>query len=393
MSLLDTLLPVTAWLISSLLFAISIQLSHPLRLLLFPCILVTVIFSLATCRNLSSYAGSPNLFALQDCIWIHHAASILLIEPMYLAQGSRITERWLYVRKIWFDARRVTDWGAMRERMRMQEPLEVRERKRWIFISIRLAKFMAYRALYTYFVQGMAPALFARAKLGSADFAPGKRTLLRRVVRGETITGKEIGLRAFMAWEWWIMSVFVLDAYNAVIAIVFVGLLRFDEPEEWPTLFGNPLEAYSLRRFWGKFWHNLQSPACLSSGRLISRKILCLRRTSRSEKAFLAFWVFFISGINHGVAEYFTSDRGTARFADHLTFFLTNFAAITSEIMADRVLKKVLGKNFYDRGAKRVLGYLWVFGFFFWLVPKWKYSGLFTITRGAELTQAITLGF
>ena len=30
-----------------------------------------------------------------------------------------------------------------------------------------------------------------------------------------------------------------------------------DRPEEWPPLFGSISEAYTLRRFWGVFWHKL----------------------------------------------------------------------------------------------------------------------------------------
>jgi len=59
-------------------------------------------------------------------------------------------------------------------------------------------------------------------------------------------------MMAFILNNWlWIAS------YHECLSIVFIYVLRLDEPREWPPIYGNLLEAYTVRRFWAYFWHRL----------------------------------------------------------------------------------------------------------------------------------------
>jgi len=57
---------------------------------------------------------------------------------------------------------------------------------------------------------------------------------------------------------WWRITVWgtMVDIYfsmttmHCIFSIVSVGL-RFSKPHEWPPMFGSPLEAYTVRRYWG----------------------------------------------------------------------------------------------------------------------------------------------
>lgn len=49
----------------------------------------------------------------------------------------------------------------------------------------------------------------------------------------------------------------LLTAAHNLLAALLVSVLQWDGPDEWPALFGSITEAYSLRRFWGRFWHRL----------------------------------------------------------------------------------------------------------------------------------------
>ncbi|OBT74656.1 hypothetical protein VF21_07014 [Pseudogymnoascus sp. 05NY08] len=60
-----------------------------------------------------------------------------------------------------------------------------------------------------------------------------------------------------MSVQWIWSSYVVLTLSHDILAIFFVTLLRWDQPSQWPALFGSIAEAYSLRRFWGVFWHLL----------------------------------------------------------------------------------------------------------------------------------------
>lgn len=77
------------------------------------------------------------------------------------------------------------------------------------------------------------------------------------------------------------------------MGILFVAVMRVDEPHEWRPLFGNPLETYSLKRFWGRFWHRLFASAgiwaiALTDHALVSRVPVGLN------KAFAAFFIFTV---------------------------------------------------------------------------------------------------
>lgn len=48
----------------------------------------------------------------------------------------------------------------------------------------------------------------------------------------------------------------VLCGVNAIISAVVVGC-GISSPERWPRLFGSPLEVWSIRNFWRRFWHQL----------------------------------------------------------------------------------------------------------------------------------------
>jgi len=51
-------------------------------------------------------------------------------------------------------------------------------------------------------------------------------------------------------------SVCMIFGVNATISAGVVGC-GFSSPERWPLLFGSPLQLWSIRRFWRRFWHQM----------------------------------------------------------------------------------------------------------------------------------------
>jgi hypothetical protein len=49
-------------------------------------------------------------------------------------------------------------------------------------------------------------------------------------------------------------GVFALSGLNSILSAVVVGC-GYSAPERWPRLFGSPLQIWSVRRFWSRFWH------------------------------------------------------------------------------------------------------------------------------------------
>lgn len=158
-------------------------------------------------------------------------------------------------------------------------------------------------------------------------------------------------------------------------------------PEEWPPLFGPPSKAYSLRYFWGIFWHKLHvaiftalMPSYLRNlqSREISRVNQRIRRIARIVVGSLkALWIFSLSGIGHIVVDLATTGNGNS--TAQLRFFLLNFILC----LIETVLLNILRERCQKSGRLSIwviFGYGWVFIIFFCLVPGWIYPVIYTRT-------------
>jgi hypothetical protein len=189
------------------------------------------------------------------------------------------------------------------------------------------------------------------------------------------------------------MSYLALDLGHVLLSIFFVAILRIDAPEEWPPLFGSPLEAYSVRRFWAKFWHRLSAPCCASLGRLVSRRVAGMRPGSRLEKLFIIFWIFLLSAVYHAVADWQAEEPCTP--ACDLYFYLAHFAAGAIETfvppMVERALKWTnngrVRQLLWSESGRRYIGYAWFLGVFVWSVPKWQYQKFHFTLQQVEYSQ------
>ncbi|CAK5284958.1 unnamed protein product [Mycena citricolor] len=153
-------------------------------------------------------------------------------------------------------------------------------------------------------------------------------------------------------------------AWTAIsVVAVAVGLSK---PEEWPPLFGGPREAYSVRRFWGRAWHQLLRRQVSSHGKFLSKRVLGLQPGTNASSYTQLYTAFLISGLLHYAAEVYALDfwHGGA-----LHFFLAQAVAITVEDFV-KYLGRRAGLGPRSR-AVRYLGYLWVTAWFTLSVPWW----------------------
>jgi hypothetical protein len=148
-----------------------------------------------------------------------------------------------------------------------------------------------------------------------------------------------------------------------------VGVLRLDSPEEWPSMFGSPLEAYSLRRYWGKFWHRLVYRPYLGLASVVAGKLHISSLGTKLVKAFLAFLIFLISGLAHAVVSLHGGNSVEA--LDDIAFYCMNFAVIAAEGVIYRLASPV--RRLLPSWCCKVFGFVWVFAFWFWAAPKWAY--------------------
>lgn len=176
----------------------------------------------------------------------------------------------------------------------------------------------------------------------------------------------------------------MLDAADDALAIISVVILRLDRPEDWPPLFGSLSEAYSIRRFWGKFWHRLVVRPYSKFGKLFSRRIVGLRPHSEADRILVFFTVFCLSGVAHAFVAWWELGQ-CAYWTRDIAWFGGNFGAGAFEMIVVRLLRSLALRMCWAKPWRQMsetpffakaVGFAWVFGFFFWSVPKWQYPKL-----------------
>ncbi|KAJ5087450.1 hypothetical protein N7456_011066 [Penicillium angulare] len=95
----------------------------------------------------------------------------------------------------------------------------------------------------------------------------------------------------------------LIDAHYRFSSLVFVGL-GLDVPDNWPPLFGTMADAYTLRNYWGKFWHQFLRQSLTGISNFVARDVLRLPRRSPLERYTNVFVVCMVSASIHMTTDY-----------------------------------------------------------------------------------------
>jgi hypothetical protein len=244
-----------------------------------------------------------------------------------------------------------------------------------VFYFLRLIKLPIYYCLHTYAI----PPIFSETIYAffPEDVSPIQQTLLRRL---SDVTAREVVIRSYTAIIWILESLIFLDSANALLACFFV-LVGLDQPSEWPALFGDITSATSLRRFWARFWHRLAIRPYTNYGKVLASN-LKLKPGSFSFKMVVACAVFLLSGASHAAVSWRV---GQPEWYLDIWWFFLNFIGCLLEIICLAVNRSVAKSMRWSQELKMIedswfgefVGYAWVFGFFFWSTPKWRYPGIY----------------
>ncbi|KZN87012.1 hypothetical protein EN45_055670 [Penicillium chrysogenum] len=101
---------------------------------------------------------------------------------------------------------------------------------------------------------------------------------------------------------WFVVNRLISDLAYRVLSIFFVGI-GSDSPADWPPAFGRMADAFTLRNFWAKFWHQFMRQPFTSVSNFIARDVLRLTRSSTLERYTNLSIVFLISAIFHVIVD------------------------------------------------------------------------------------------
>ncbi|KAF7316085.1 MBOAT-2 domain-containing protein [Mycena indigotica] len=163
--------------------------------------------------------------------------------------------------------------------------------------------------------------------------------------------------------SWGLSVATMLCCLFVLLSMVAVGL-GLSEPNGWPALMRSPREAYTIRRFWGRAWHQLLRRFVTAHGKYLTQALRFPRGSNASAYTQL-FVAFFVSAIVHYGAEVFAL-RNWGGGA--LTFFMLQPFAIVVEDFLIWVGQR-MGWN---SPAWRYVGYITTLGWFVWVTPIWQ---------------------
>ncbi|KAJ5752441.1 hypothetical protein N7520_009358 [Penicillium odoratum] len=141
---------------------------------------------------------------------------------------------------------------------------------------------------------------------------------------------------------WLVVTRIIIDTYYRASSIIFVGL-RLDSPSNWPPAFGRVADAYTLRNFWGKFWHQLLRQQFTSLSNFIARDILRLPRPSIQERYTNIFIVFLLSGLLHFMINYLQAIP--LQHSGAMLFFTSMVLGIMFEDGIQAVWKRIMAPS------------------------------------------------
>ncbi|CAI7587750.1 unnamed protein product [Penicillium viridicatum] len=174
------------------------------------------------------------------------------------------------------------------------------------------------------------------------------------------IPGRELIAPAIQALiTWLVVSRILISFYYRVASIIFVSL--GDSPSNSPPVMGRMADIYTLRNFWGKFWHQFLRLPLTSTSNFLARDVLGLPRPSFVERYTNVFIVFFFSGLTHVILD---SLRNVSPW-DYWTmsFFLSFVVGYMIEDGVQGLWKRTLGSqndNGFPVWWQKALGFCWV---------------------------------
>ncbi|KAJ5492831.1 hypothetical protein N7539_001577 [Penicillium diatomitis] len=367
---LESILPLVYYLFASLITIVGLKQRRAIRILLLGPIWLLSLLSLISSHRLSWLIGADSTLASLLVFYMLYSTELLAFDRLAVNPEAG-SQDWSFVDcyRVWNNPRKLP--------LRLSTSKKAPERALTSHVRFSVFRSIKAVALWT-FERFCFQSLFVRAlgRVVIADFSPDMELLVF------PLSFHQFQVRVIMSIQWIWRAYFFLEFYHSLLAIVFVGILRFDDPGEWPDLFGSVGEAYSVRGFWARFWHQLTIPTYVFYSRAVCHRLMGIRLGSFLEKVTVPLIVFTISGLSHSLVGWALGDVALSR---DILFFELSFLATTVETA---IWKTPLTSTFISRlpgTLKLVVGMTWVVVFFTCVSPLWIYPKVYhTLLNPAE---------
>ncbi|KAF5328768.1 hypothetical protein D9619_011602 [Psilocybe cf. subviscida] len=141
----------------------------------------------------------------------------------------------------------------------------------------------------------------------------------------------------------------VMNMQVKVLSLVFVGL-DISSPADWPDLGGWLLDGWTLRRMWGRVWHQIMRQPCTMHTEFFARKVRLTPKTWST--AIFKLFTNYVSDVYCSGS--FTKPIGTVYF-----FLMQPVGIVIEETVMSPVHDTALAQNISPRLGK-IIGGFWV---------------------------------
>lgn len=178
------------------------------------------------------------------------------------------------------------------------------------------------------------------------------------------IDAQEALFRLGAVLGFWLNTFCVIHLVNSVFSLGYLisGLYPV---RMLPPVWGRLSDAYTIRRFWGDFWHQTLRRHLTSISDFLVHSLLHMPRGTLIARYCKLIISFFISGALH-----YPADRAlgiSVQESNAITYFLVTALAIMCEDGVQHI-SKGLGGN-----KRKYFGYVWVVAYMYWMTPSWGY--------------------
>ena len=158
-----------------------------------------------------------------------------------------------------------------------------------------------------------------------------------------------------------------MDLTYRLIAAAAV-VVKWGGPADWPPMFGSWVDAWTVRRFWSKTWHQMMRTVAEPPVYWVLHDLLGIRKGTYLSNYGKVFGAFFVAYAIHG---YGSNMAGGSHVGDW-NYFMSQAVAIWVEETVLRLantlgIRQVLG----DRLA-RFIGYVWTGTFSLYSFMLWN---------------------
>ncbi|KKK20749.1 hypothetical protein AOCH_006761 [Aspergillus ochraceoroseus] len=168
--------------------------------------------------------------------------------------------------------------------------------------------------------------------------------------------------------------------YN--IASVIAVVSRISDPADWPPFQGALSETWTVRRLWGRTWHQTLRQLLSSNADFLVFSIF--RPGTIWARYARYFVVFFLSGVIHTFLD--EASGIPVESSRSLLFFTIQPIAFAVEDVAENLAKRY-GVFTTDTPLRRLVGYIWVGVFCLWASPMWLYPVMrFLLANGQPVS-------